>query len=98
MSNHIKGIIAAIVRLARGSRAMNDLADYPLPLYLRHSAGLPPPKPPRVVKCGCGVRYFERTAGSFLPENGKCRSCSTAPAVTAPAVAPFRRTKTRGAR
>lgn len=97
MLNFMKRIAAAIVRLARGSRAVSDFADYPLPLYMRHSAGLPPPKDPKVVVCGgCGVRYFERTVGSFLKENGKCRSCSTTP-VTA-AVSPFRRTKARGGR
>lgn len=96
MSNFIKRIIAAVVRLARGSRAMNDFADYPLPLYMRQSAGLPPPEPPKVAKCGCGVMYFERTAGSFIKENGQCRSCATTPAPAI--VSPFRRAKARGSR
>lgn len=97
MSVFIKRIIAAIVRLTRGSRAMNDFSDYPLPLYMRQSAGLPPPEPPKVVACSdCGGRYFERTTGSFIKENGKCRACATTPA--AATVSPFRRAKARGGR
>lgn len=66
------------VRLWRGSLGVVDLANYPLPLYLRRNAGLGPPEPPRVATCsGCGVRYFERVAGSHLPEDGRCRACVT---------------------
>lgn len=65
------------VRMWRGSLDVIELSRYPLPLYLRRSAGLGPPEPPRVVSCsGCGVRYFERVAGSHLPEDGRCRKCA----------------------
>ena len=74
-------------RMVRGTLAVTDLSRYPLPLYLRHSAGLPPPEPPRVVACSaCGVRYFERPAGSHLPEDGRCRACVTG--ATRPAARP----------
>ena len=67
-----------IVRLWRGSLDVVELSRYPLPLYLRRSAGLGPPEPPRVVACsGCGVRYFARVLGSHVPEDGRCRACAT---------------------
>lgn len=70
--------VAAVIRLWRGSLDVVELSRYPLPLYLRRSAGLGPPEPPRVVACsGCGVRYFARVPGSHVPEDGRCRACAT---------------------
>ena len=67
-----------LVRFWRGSLAVVELDKYPLPLYLRRSAGLGPPEPQRVATCSaCGVRYFERAPGSHLPEDGRCRACAT---------------------
>lgn len=97
----MRRLVAWIVRLWRGSRAVVDLNDYPVPLYLRRSAGLGPPAPPRVVKCsGCGVRYFERAAGAFLPEDGRCRGCASkvgrAAVTQEEAVALFKRQRRHG--
>ena len=35
-------LTAWLVRLWRGSQAVTEMADYPLPLYMRRSAGLAP--------------------------------------------------------
>jgi len=52
-----------------------------LPLALRQAAGTPTTAGPQetgYVTCGeCGVRYAARPAGSFLPEDGRCRACAT---------------------
>lgn len=65
-------------QILRGRRKVSDLSIIPLPLYMRESAGLPPPEPQKVAECaGCGVRYFERAKGSTVPEDGKCWACST---------------------
>lgn len=71
-------MIKWLKRLWRGSRKVSDLSCIPLPLYMRESAGLPPPEPQKVAECaGCGVRYFERARGAAVPEDGKCWACST---------------------
>ncbi len=79
-----------------GRKVVSDFADYPLPLYMRQSAGLPPPEPPKVSSCSkCATRYFERTKGSFVPEDGMCHACSTGKPRALPArlaeVTPFQR-------
>jgi len=82
--------------LVLGTKYEVDFADYPLPLYMRQSAGLPPPKPPRVNQCSkCEVKYFERVKGSFVTEDGMCHACSTGKQRGIPArlaqVTPFQR-------
>ena len=71
-------ILAAIVRFIRGSRAVSDCSELPLPLMMRQVAGISPPRPPLVVTCGkCGVMYFARVEGAAVVENGLCWQCAT---------------------
>ncbi len=89
-------IAAAFMRLVRGVRDVSDTSEIPLPLYMRQSAGLPPPKPPQVNQCSkCPTKYFERVKGSFVPEDGMCHACSTGKQRGLPArlaqVTPFQR-------